>query len=195
MGRCGRRHHSAPDFICVVRGRRPGEFFERKRGTGTDVADGRLARHGSVCSGGISFLSCRVIAGRKLAATWRRKRSRSRPGVRRRHPRVHLDDRGGRLRVTRTARRSSRRVATRLAQGSRKALAMIGIPAGRHVCTAATVIESPVCPPIGSRFSIEHALCSCPCCRTTSSESFPAIPFLDHTSAGVASPFSRLERR
>ena len=63
------------------------------------------------------------------------------------------------------------------------------------VCTGATVIESPVCTPIGSTFSIEHTMTplSSPSRMTSSSNSFqPAID--SSTRISPTGEISRLRR-
>ena len=86
----------------------------------------------------------------------RLRRQRRRP----RHPRVHLDDhhapvRPGSPRTARSIRRSRRR--SRATPRSRRC-ACAGIPCRSASATGATVMESPVCTPIGSTFSIEHTM-------------------------------------
>ena len=152
---------SPTDFICVPSvWSAPGNFSKAKRGNDDDVVEGsaRSSRASSSSGRWGSRRACnRPRASRR---PWRSgSRSPWRRAPRSASPRVHLDD--AQLTGLAAAReldvRAARLDADRADDGAGRVAQLLCASSGSVIC-GATVTESPVCTPIGSRFSIEQTM-------------------------------------
>ena len=150
-----------------------------------DVVERRLER-GARRSGDVVRQLVERVADRQQSRELGDRKARCLRGERRgaRDARVHLDDHqpAGRRLVRELDVRAAGRHARRCARRRRPLRAAAGTPSSGNVCCGATVHESPVWTPIGSRFSIEQMTTQLPARSTITSSSNSCQPSTDRST-------------